>query len=293
MPTIDEELIQNGKAVFHSKVEHTEDVTFGKNAEFDGKVQVNSAKDLATKDGTSFGLNIINLNLKDCMSETDYNELIGYILQKTVIGKAYSITLPNLTGVDIVKFTTITILGDVVMTFYRNSKDITEFNWICNWSDDVNFIQMVAITGTSDNEVDNIKYNGIQQVDTTTLVTKTDLNAKQSTLYRHSVLISELTNKTAYLAFTAESEKNTPIDSIQDLIAVFGNTSIACSGLYRDGDPSNEQSLLMINAGTSISNTTIASATLENSGITSFSNALFTDVFGTTGFTITDSVTAM
>lgn len=55
MPTIDEELIQNGKAVFHSKVEHTEDVTFGKNAEFDGQVQINSAKDLKTKDGTSFG----------------------------------------------------------------------------------------------------------------------------------------------------------------------------------------------------------------------------------------------
>lgn len=55
MPTIDEELIQNGKAVFHSKVEHTEDVTFGKNAEFDGQVQINSAKDLKTKDGTSIG----------------------------------------------------------------------------------------------------------------------------------------------------------------------------------------------------------------------------------------------
>lgn len=125
-----------------------------------------------------------------------------------------------------------------------------------------------------------------------TLALVEDLATKQSTLYRHTVLISEPTNKTAYLAFTAESEKNTPIDSIQDLITVFGNTSIACSGLYRDGDPSNEKSLLMINVGTSISNTTIASATLENSSITSFSNALFTDIFDT-GFTITDNVTAM
>ena len=122
---------------------------------------------------------------------------------------------------------------------------------------------------------------------------KGSLDAKQSTLYRHTVLISEPNNKTAYLTFTAESEKNTSIDSIQKLITVFGNTSISCSGIYRDGDPANSQSLLMINVGTSISNTTISSATIENNAITDFSNALFTDTFGSTGFTITDNVTAM
>lgn len=121
----------------------------------------------------------------------------------------------------------------------------------------------------------------------------TDLGTKQSTLYRHTVLISAPVNKTAYLAFTAESEKNTTIVSIQDLITVFGHTSIACSGLYRDGDPANSQSLLMINVGTSISDTTISTATIENNAITDFSNALFTDTFGSTGFTITDNVTAM
>lgn len=120
-----------------------------------------------------------------------------------------------------------------------------------------------------------------------------DLATKQSTLYRHTVLISESTNKTAYLAFTAESENNTTIDSIQDLIAVFGHTSIACSGVSRDGDPGNEGSLLMINVGTSISDTTISTATIENSAITDFSDVSFTDIFRSTGFTITDNVTAM
>ena len=120
-----------------------------------------------------------------------------------------------------------------------------------------------------------------------------DLATKQSTLYRHTVLISEPNNKTAYLAFTAESEKNTTIDSIQDLIAVFGHTSIACSGIYRDGDPENDGSFLMINVGTSISDTTISQATIINSAIDDFSNASFTDTFGNTGFTITDNVTAM
>ena len=49
----------------------------------------------------------------------------------------------------------------------------------------------------------------------------------------------------------------------------------------------------MINIGTSISDTTIAAATIENNAITDFSNALFTNTFGSTGFTITDNVTAM
>lgn len=115
--------------------------------------------------GGGEGLNIISLNLKDCMNEINYNELVGYILQKTVIAKTYDITLPDLTGVDIVKFTIETpIVGNILITFYRNSKAITQFNWLCNWTDDENFMQMVTITGFSDNEVNYIKYNGINSI---------------------------------------------------------------------------------------------------------------------------------
>lgn len=107
------------------------------------------------------GLNILTLNLKNCMNESDYNELVGYIVQKTVIAKTYNITLPDLTDVDIVKFTVETTDGNMNTTFYRNSKVITQFNWLCNWNDDENFIQMVTITGYTDNNVNYIKYNGI------------------------------------------------------------------------------------------------------------------------------------
>lgn len=111
--------------------------------------------------GGGEGLNILSLNLKDCMNESDYNELVGYVLQKTVIAKTYNITLPDLTDVDIVKFTIETSDGNMNTTFYRNSKAITQFNWLCNWTDDENFIQMVTITGYTDNNVKYIKYNGI------------------------------------------------------------------------------------------------------------------------------------
>lgn len=107
------------------------------------------------------GLNILSLNLKNCMNESDYNELVGYILQKSVTAKVYNITLPDLTGVDIVKFTVETPVGNISITFYRNSKAITQFNWLCNWADDENFMQMVTITGDTDNNVKYIKYNGI------------------------------------------------------------------------------------------------------------------------------------
>lgn len=111
--------------------------------------------------GGGEGLNILSLNLKDHMNESDYNELVGYILQKTVIAKAYNITLPDLTGVDVVKFAIETPIGNTNAIFYRNSKALTQFNWLCNWADNENFMQMVTITGNTDNNVNYIKYNGI------------------------------------------------------------------------------------------------------------------------------------
>ena len=111
--------------------------------------------------GGGEGLNILNLNLKDCMNESDYNELVGYILQKTVIAKTYNITLPDLTDVDVVKFAIESPIGNISTLFYRNSKAITQFNWLCNWTDDENFMQMVTISGFTDNNVRFIKYNGI------------------------------------------------------------------------------------------------------------------------------------
>lgn len=128
-------------------------INLGSNMKYDAETN--------TLNTTGGGLNTLSLNLKDCMNESDYNELIDNILQKTVIAKTYNITLPDLTDVDIVKFATETSIGNMSQTFYRNSKAITQFNWLCNWTDDENFIQMVTITGFTDNNVTHIKYNGI------------------------------------------------------------------------------------------------------------------------------------
>lgn len=150
-----------------------------KSASFN-QVTIPTASSLKTVDGTGLGLNILSLNLKDCMNESDYNELVGYILQQATIAKTYNITLPNLTGVDAVKFTTETPLGNMTQIFYRNSKKLTQFNWLCNWTNNNNFMQIVALTGFTDEDVNVIKYIGIEQVDITDM--PTDLKATATNL---------------------------------------------------------------------------------------------------------------
>lgn len=136
-------------------------INLGDNMTYDEVTKTLNAK------GGGEGLNILSLNLKNCMNESDYNELVDYIFQQVVIAKVYNIILPDLTGVDIVKFAVETPVGNVSLTFYRNSKEITQFNWLCNWTNDKNFMQMVTITGNTDNNVKYIKYNGIDSGETT------------------------------------------------------------------------------------------------------------------------------
>lgn len=257
MPTIDDELIQNAKAVFNSEV------------------IINSANDLKIKDGTSFGGDDVKI------FEIDFNRFSQDEYPQATLTSEEVISFENS---DFVYLTNMVNEGDK-QQFLKSDTQTAERTQLND-----TIVSSMYLTLSS-----NTLSLGIQQlqIDFSNYATKTDLENKQSTLYRHTVLISEPTNKTAYLTFTASSVNNTPINSIQNLITVFGNTSISCSGIYRDGDPANEQSLLMINVGTSISNTTISSATIANSAITDFSNAPFTDTFGSTGFTITDYVTAM
>lgn len=125
--------------------------------------------------------------------------------------------------------------------------------------------------------------------DITTL--KTDMSTKQAKLHSHTVLISDSNNKTAYLAFTAESERDLTIDSIENLIHVFRNRSIAVSGIYRDGDLENDEHFLKLNVGTSISNTTITTLFLTSEhGIDSINTVPFTDKFPDGTYTIEDVV---
>lgn len=122
-----------------------------------------------------------------------------------------------------------------------------------------------------------------------TLALTSDLATKQSTLYRHTVKISKATDdgKTS-ITFTTSSVNNTTIDSIQDLTTVFGNTDLSVSGATFLISSSQWEFYNKIHVGTSITDTTVDYINIDDVGTYNF-----TDMFGTTGFTITDNVNAM
>ena len=140
---------------------------------------------------------------------------------------------------------------------------------------------------SSKNTYENYTYRFPDKEGTVALVE--DLAMKQSTLYRHTVKISKPTDdgKTS-ITFTASSEKNTPIDSIQDLTTVFGNTDLSVSGATYVISASQWEFYNKIHVGTSITDTTIDYINIDDIGTYNF-----IDIFGTTGFTITDNVTPM
>lgn len=138
-----------------------------------------------------------------------------------------------------------------------------------------------------------MKSNAFPTIDDSPIITQatlaTDLATKQSILYRHTVKISKPTDdgKTS-ITFTASSVNNTPIDSIQDLTTVFGNTDLSVSGATYLISSSQWEFYNKIHVGTSITDTTVDYINKDDVGTYNF-----TDMFGTTGFTITDNVTAM
>ena len=132
--------------------------------------------------------------------------------------------------------------------------------------------------------------------DLSNLATKEELNAKQSTLYRHTVIIYNFApSGNILLVMTHDSKKNLAINSVQDLIEVFKGTSLSCtctiSTMIHISDEVddiyiNNVAYSKINIGNSL-----AEITLDTAG--DLEEYSFTDVFDTSDFTISDTVTAM
>ena len=268
MPTIDEELIQNAKAVFHGKVEHSEDVTFGKNTEFDGEVTINSAKDLKTKDGTGFGGSLPSPWLVDSntlmwiLENEGLKAYIGFILLDNTmpvygcdfsqIGECTSYLIPIGATYN---------ANDSVLCIYKKG-DITSRIFV-----DVDFINNSTEINLSD-----INTN------------KAEIAKKQSTLYRHTIDI-DAGGLGLHTFVTALSEKNTVIDSIQDLVAVFGNTKLMATGMFG----TNSEYTAMLEVGTSLTNTYVHSGHGTKNSLSDWAQ------YGPdeSRLIITDSVTAM
>lgn len=118
-----------------------------------------------------------------------------------------------------------------------------------------------------------------------TLALTSDLDAKQNKRYIHTVEIVYASNG-GYFLFTGISDKNTSIDSIQDLTSVFANRDFGGNGIFQNA------SLSKIHIGSSITDTTFRKFA-SSSDFVAPTDVKFTDIFGTSGFTITDNMTAM
>ena len=288
--------------------------TFGSDVEVDGKLQVNTASDIVTKDGTSVGeeyyalshtftdLNSEQYQLANDEWNAIYNDgnpknlLINGVVKLKSAGmfpsSGATILLYDNVGFSIINLTDITIkfiiyhdgnnsLAQVTSSSMPKQITIDSSNGTLKLShayveDEDRRAKIGTINGqsimTTMGSVENVDFQ---------LATKQECWAR----YRHTVDITGKNSKgTNYISlrFTALSSKNTPIDSIQDLITLFANTKlVACGNLNNNDDDSILTLIKGINVGTSITDTTLQYCDLTTETLTTYS----------TDFTITDNVT--
>ena len=114
-----------------------------------------------------------------------------------------------------------------------------------------------------------------------TMALKEDLATKQSTLYRHTIEITK--DNEATLILTTESTISTEINTMDKFISAFKGSELACMCALSDANAWNIH-YIGIQVGTTLNDTSMMSTNVLDTGMT------FTDVFGTSGYTMVDKV---
>lgn len=267
----------------------------GKNLGVDGKLTINSAKDLLTKDGTSLGgEDILDWSSKKITTE-------GLVLSDDDLAE---LSKHNKLKINIDEFG--------IFTFYYSFKTLEDVAFLIATSyafitgSQAQLFVLILLDHTLNaagvNYPTGLKVNGdtiILDNDITSTTNDIYINTINGTpvldetgtkdikvqhpLYCHTVEFSE--NGLGYHnRLTAYSEKNTVIDSVQDLITVFGNTKLQCSGTIESGS----KPCIGIDVGTTAATTYFVGIGGEN---VKLSDWYMTQPDAT--LTITDSVTAM
>ena len=134
-----------------------------------------------------------------------------------------------------------------------------------------------------------MKSNALPTIDDSPIITQatlaSELDGKQDKRFVHTVEIHYASNG-SYFCFTGTSDKNTPIDSVQDLTTVFANRDLCGVGIF------GSAGLSKIHVGTSVNDTTFKKY-MNNGEYTNPRDETFAIIFNPTGFTITDSVSAL
>lgn len=242
-----------------------------------------SAKDLKTKDGTSFGGVDLTSDQTIDGNKTFSKPINVHEIKVFSANNSfkYAVIRPNDGSGTGLNFDLGWIVGYSTSGLYLGT---VKFNY------DTQIICFGSRT---------LAFNGFLsvQIDGKKIATVDKLDAKQSTLYRHTITIGLFTDASdkRLLVMSHLSARNTKISSIQDLIYLFKNTSLSCICTHEttihisdtvDNIYINNVTHSKINIGNTLDEITLNTAS-------DLEEELFTDVFGTTGFTITDNVTAM
>lgn len=254
-------------------VDNKGNMEVGKDLGVDGTLTINSATDLKTKDGTSIGGGTL-YEPSIVKAEEGAIYIPANLIEKYDKGETLGVLLFGTQ-------TPCLLLKDEQTA--TNALSIISYD-----SDNETLVYKIYPINKTDGKIDiatPITFSPLASTDFFTYLSAIEkkVGTKQSTLYRHTVTFSEsgsgYTNR-----FTAYSEKNTPIDSIQDLITVFGNTKLMCVGTIEAG--SNPC------VGIDIGTTADTILFLGIAGVTQKISLWYSTAPDST-LTITDNVTAM
>lgn len=296
-------------AVKTTKIQYNQDVDFrgkadiegkltcGSDVEVDGKLQINSAKDLVTKDGTSIGgggdvsLDKVNefvngntvISLIDTVSNPWGGGYYTGIMSK-IKGKTYQTSPFIFIGLE----GTGTNLKPVALVADSLSASASKVEFhVGDYGEWGMVINHNGYTRYLSGEIYYQSYHLSFPTKSGTLALKTDIpdvSTKQATLYRHTIDI-DAGGLGLHTYITALSEKNTVIDSVQDLVAVFGNTKLMATGMFG----TDSETTAMLEVGTTMLDTYVHSGHGSKLSLSDWAN------YGPeqSRLVITDSVTAM
>ena len=249
-----------------------------------------SASDLKTKDGTTFGGVDENPTLKSVTTDKLY---INTETEEGYNRQHYYLYLPtyktNIGGASFAYHISITQPNGDIRSLFEIVQDTDDIHLLIK--DPSNTTNNSFKIGTDSTKAyliykrSNLTYNYTFPKKSGTLALTSDLETKQEKRFVHTVEIHYASNG-SYFCFTGTSDKNTPIASVQDLTTVFANRDFGGVGVF------GSAGLSKIHVGSSVNDTTFKKY-MNNGEYANPSEETFATVFNTTGFTITDSVTAL
>lgn len=292
MPT-DINVDENGYAILeHDGTEITgqkKKVKFAqtdKNASFN-EVTIPTATALKTKDGTSLGSNVQRIDITTILSQADILSLVealtGHLENPSfTFDFTFTNNINNPTADEIDLYLDMSVFGVtgfIDLFFIKSSKQdgIRYASTYTSYAGKLIRCGGIALTG-ADNILTTIYGGGIACVD---YALKTDLNAKQSTLYRHTIEI--IKDNEATLILTTESTISTEINTMDKFISAFKGSELACMCSLYDNNGWNIH-FIGIQVGTTLDGTSMMSTNVLDTALT------FTDVFGASGYTMVDKV---